>query len=103
MEEEALSLLNLLCDDFAPYSFLPSDLYKGSLMGGFNVCYKESETGVRGMVTGVRNVEKYGLGKFPTNFEVKGARDGSRVDSGWSGEALLEVLEYLLELKNDQG
>lgn len=99
MEERILSLLASLCADFAPYHFLPSDLYKGRLLHGHNVYYKVGIYGTRGMVTSVRNIRRFGLNKFPTNFEAEGDRSGSRIERGWSEGALLEVLEHLQQYK----
>lgn len=94
-EERILALLSALCEEFAPYHFLKSDLYKGKLRRGGNVYYKVGADGKRGMVTGKRNMEKYGLDRFPFNFETEGSFDGTRTDRGWSGDTLVELLEHL--------
>jgi len=95
MEKEILGLLSELCPDFGKYKFLKSDLYKGSLFGGWNVYYKKGKDGKVGMVTRIKNEKKYHLDRFPKNFESVAQFDGSLEETGWTGENLLNLLKYL--------
>lgn len=91
----AVDMLRNLCPDFAPYGFLKKfDLYKGSLFGGTNVYYKSGENGTRGLITTKTNIKRYGLDKFPYNFQSERDRNG-KPEYGWSGEVLLDLLKHL--------
>ena len=95
-DREIVDLLRRLCPDFANYSFLKCDLYKGSLFGGTNIYFKKGKDGKLGMVSTKRNIKLYGLDTYPYNFETQSVGRGS-VEFGWSGETLLRMLRELLE------
>ena len=95
MEKEILSLFKEICPDFAPYHFLPTDMYKGKLIGGYNVYYKKGIDGTEGMVTGKSNIKRFDLKRFPYNFKTSSKFDQSIIEYGWTGNELVKVLEHI--------
>lgn len=98
-ENKIIELLKQLCPDFNEYIFKAFDLYKGSLLGKYNVYYKKGVNNTRGLVTGVENIKEYHLDKFPYNFETENQING-KIELGWSGQILIDLLNYLISIKN---
>ena len=95
MEKELFNLFKDICPDFAPYTFLKTDLYKGKIIGGFNVYYKKGDDNKEGMVTGKGNVKRFELDQFPCNFKTYSKFDQSDAEYGWSGAVLIDVLKHI--------
>lgn len=95
MKKELYDLFSEVCPDFAPYSFLKTDLYKGKLIGGYNVYYKKGDNDKEGMVTGRNNIKRFSLDKFPCNFLTYSKFDQSDVEHGWTDEELIRVLNHI--------
>lgn len=93
--ERTIELMKELCPDFKEYHFLKNDMYKGSLFGGYNMYYKKGINGLEGIVTGPKNIKTYKLDKFSFNFETGSNMSGSKREKGWTGDIMIEVLEYL--------
>ncbi|WP_348920452.1 hypothetical protein [Enterococcus rotai] len=101
-ELQIIELMKNVCPDFDSYNFLETDRYKGSLFGKFNVYYKIGSNKELGMITGKNNQKKYNLDQFKKNFTTTGGVDGTKVEEGWKGEILIELLKYLQGIKKDQ-
>lgn len=101
LEPEVYSLLKQLCPDFEEYHYLKHDQYKGPLFGKYNIYIKTSseDSSILGIVTGKRNIEKYNLSKFVTNFETIGSLSGEK-EKGWSGKVMNELLHHLKSLSS---
>ena len=92
---EILELLRKLCPDFAPYNYLKDiDLYKGSLLGGSNVYFKNGINRTKGMVTTKSNIKLYDLNRYPYNFQTI-SNHNDKSELGWSGSVLLTLLKDL--------
>ena len=94
MNEEVFALLKELCPDFGPYDHLKYDRYAGTL-GKNKVYVKVDNEGRMGMITGKRNMAKYGLDAFPTNFVTYTTYSYGKEEHGWTVDELLKVLKHI--------
>jgi len=97
MQDEIIALLSKLCPDFSKYTVKPNDRYKGSLFGGYNIYCKMDNEGNLGMITGKRNENNYNMNRFLKNFETIGGLHSNQEETGWTGQTLLDLLDYLIE------
>ncbi len=95
MDKKIYDLFNQICPDFAPYRFLPTDLYKGKIIGGHNLYYKKGKDNTEGVICCKRDIQKFGLNQFPTNFVTFNKYDQSDAQEGWSGENLIAVVRHI--------
>lgn len=95
MKENVLRLLNEICEDFGPYCFLKTDLYKGKIIGGHNLYVKKGESEKEGVIIGKRDIEKFDLGQIPTNFVAYTNFNQKKAEYGWTDDKMVEVLEQI--------
>lgn len=97
MNETIYNLLKEICPDFSEYKFLKTDLYKGKIIGGHNLYYKLGEDNKEGIILGKKDIEKFDLNKFRTNFITFNKFDRSDIQEGWTGEEMIKVLNHIKE------
>ena len=102
MKKELFDLFREICPDFEEYSFLKTDLYKGKILGGFNLYYKKGADEKEGMITGKKNIKKFELDQFPKNFVTYGHFDLSDPEYGWCDEELVIVLNHIKSVIDKQ-
>lgn len=95
MDKKIHKLMNLICREFEEYNFLKTDLYKGKIIGGYNIYYKKGDNNTEGFILGKRDYKRFKLNKFPYNFVTYGSFNGSIEERGWAGETAIEVLNHI--------
>lgn len=95
MDEKLYKLFKEICPDFGEYTFLETDLYKGKIIGGFNLYYKKGADNKEGMITGKKNIAEFGLEQFPMNFITYGKFSQTDIECGWCNEELFKVLHHI--------
>lgn len=100
MNEEVFVLLRKLCPDFGPYDHLKYDRFAGTLLSKNKIYVKVDNDGRMGMITGKRNIARFGLDAFPFNFVTYTHYDSGTEEYGWTGEELLKVLKHIEAFAN---
>lgn len=102
MEKAIFDLLREICPDFAPYTFLKTDLFKGKIIGAHNLYYKKGDNDTEGVIFMKRDIAKFNLDRFPYNFVTYTRMDKSQAEYGWTGEILLEILKHVKNRIDDE-
>ena len=99
MKKELFDLFKEICPDFEEYHFLKTDLYKGKIIGGYNLYYKKGTDNKEGMITGKKNTKRFDLDQFPKNFITYGKFGLTDLEYGWCDEELIKVLNHIKSIQ----